>query len=191
MKKPLPPFGFADDFLESLPVQDPEDPQQISRFVEQVARADDEEEAAPEAVLQIMTFSLGGDLFAVPVENVREVIRVQALTRVPQAPPHFRGLHNLRGTILPVWELRTRLRLSPAVVGPATRIVVVEREGDRIGALVDEVHQVVRVPISSISAPPADVKSRLSGHIVGTAPMQDRLAFLLSLDLLTETEVSP
>lgn len=191
MKKPLPPFGFADDFLENLPIQDPDDPNQIAHFVEQVAEADEREAPVPEAVLQIMTFSLGSDLYAVPVENVREVIRVQALTRVPQAPVHFRGLHNLRGAILPVWELRTRLGLSPAAVGPATRIVVLERGGDRLGVLVDEVHQVIRVPISSISAPPPDVKSRLSGHIVGTAPMQDRLAFLLSLDLLTETEVSP
>lgn len=191
MKKPLPPFGFADDLLDQLPPPDPADPNQIVAFVEQVAEADEREEAEPEAVLQIMTFSLGTDLYAVPVESVREVIRVQTITRVPQAPEHFRGLHNLRGTILPVWELRTRLGLPPATIEQETRIVVLDRDGERVGALVDEVHQVVRVPVASIAAPSADVKSRLSGHIVGTAPIQDRLAFLLSLDLLTETEVSP
>ena len=109
---------------------------------------------------------------------------MQAITRVPQAPAHVRGVHNLRGAILPVLEVRTRLGLSPATLSPSSRIVVAESRSKRIGLLVDGVHQVIRIPESSLEPPPAEVKSRLSEHVVGMVPAHERLALLLSLDKL-------
>lgn len=184
MSKKLPPFGFAEDLLEQLPASDPSDPEQIARFVDAVASSDAAEPEKQETTLQFITFSLDDELYALRVERVREVIRVQAITRVPQAPAHVRGVHNLRGAILPVLEVRTRLGLTPASLSPASRIVVAESRTKRIGLLVDGVHQVIRVPESSLEPPPAEVKSRLSEHVVGMVPAQDRLALLLSLDKL-------
>lgn len=184
MSKKLPPFGFAEDILGKLPPTDPSDPEQIERFVDAVAESDAAEPQKQEVTLQFITFSLDDELYALPIERIREVIRVQAITRVPQAPAHVRGVHNLRGAILPVLEVRTRLGLSPATLSPSSRIVVAETRSKRIGLLVDGVHQVIRIPESSLEPPPAEVKSRLSEHVVGMVPAHERLALLLSLDKL-------
>lgn len=184
MSKKLPPFGFAEDILGKLPPTDPSDPEQIERFVDAVAESDAAEPQKQEVTLQFITFSLDDELYALPIERIREVIRVQAITRVPQAPAHVRGVHNLRGAILPVLEVRTRLGLSPATLSPSSRIVVAESRSKRIGLLVDGVHQVIRIPESSLEPPPAEVKSRLSEHVVGMVPAHERLALLLSLDKL-------
>ena len=82
--------------------------------------------AAPGRELHLLTFTLDREEFGIPVTQVREVIRVDGITRVPQAPAHVRGVTNLRGRILAVVELRTRLGLTPAVAHAASRIVVVE-----------------------------------------------------------------
>src|SRR4026207_1038895 len=69
----------------------------------------------PVTTLHLITFRLDGEEFGLPVETVREVNRVGDITRVPQSPPHIRGVTNLRGRILPVVEIRSRLGLAPLV----------------------------------------------------------------------------
>jgi len=192
MSEKLPPFGFAEDILARLPEADPSDPEQIVRFVEAVAPPDRPEVEKPVTTLQFVTFSLHDELYALRVERVREVIRVQRITRVPQAPAHVRGVHNLRGAILPVLEVRTRLGLPPAEIGPRSRIVVAESRHRRIGLLVDAVQQVIRVPETAVEPPPPEVRHRLSEYVIGVVPAHGRLALLLSLDkLLVLPELAP
>jgi len=192
MSQKLPPFGFAEDLLKKLPETDPKDPDQIVRFVEAVAEAEEAEPQKAVATLQFITFALDDELYALRVERVREVIRVQHITRVPQAPAHVRGVHNLRGAILPVLEIRTRLGLTPATVTPSSRIIVAESRTKRVGLLVDAVHQVIRVPETAVEPPPVEVRNRLSEHVIGMVPAHERLALLLSLDkLLFLPELAP
>ena len=84
--------------------------------------------AAPAATLHLLTFTLDREEFGIPVTQVREVIRVDGITRVPQVPAHVRGVTNLRGRILAVVEIRTRLGLTPAVVTPARVFVATAAE---------------------------------------------------------------
>src|SRR5690606_24426193 len=192
MSEKLPPFGFAEDILAKVPKADPSDPEQIVRFVEAVAPPDKQEAEKPVVTLQFITFALDDELYALRVERVREVIRVQHITRVPQAPAHVRGVHNLRGAILPVLEIRTRLGLTPATVTPSSRIIVAESRTKRVGLLVDAVHQVIRVPETAVEPPPVEVRNRLSEHVIGMVPAHERLALLLSLDkLLFLPELAP
>jgi chemotaxis signal transduction protein len=93
------------------------------------ARAAAETAPAPGPELHLLTFGLDREEFGIPVTQVREVIRVSEITRVPQAPPHVRGVANLRGRILAVVELRSRLGLPPAGTTPRSRWVVVEVRG--------------------------------------------------------------
>jgi purine-binding chemotaxis protein CheW len=192
MNEPLPQIGFAEDFLSSIQPADPADPNQIATFVDQVAPQVAEAAVPVDPMVHLVTFLLAEELYAVPVERVREVVRVQQITRVPQAPAHIRGVHGLRGVVLPVLEARTRLGLDPATLTAASRIVVVESRGKRLGLLVDGVHQVCRVAKSRIEPPPPEVRSRCSEYIVGTAPVNERLALLLDLDkLLLLPELAP
>ncbi len=136
----------------------------------------------PAEQLHLVTFALDREEYGVPVVQVREVIRVGEITRVPQAPAHVRGVSNLRGRILPVVELRSRLGLAPAVLTPRSRIVVVELRDRVLGLLVDAVLQVTKVPRESVAPPPEEVLSAESDYLTGVARWDGRLIILLELD---------
>lgn len=137
---------------------------------------------APGPELHLLTFTLDGEEFGIPVTQVREVIRVAEITRVPQAPPHVRGVANLRGRVLAVIELRSRLGLPPADLTARSRVVVVEL-GDRVlGLLVDAVLQVTKVPEASVVPAPEEVVTADADYVTGVARWQSRLLILLDLE---------
>lgn len=146
------------------------------------ARTVAEGASAPGRELHLLTFTLDREEFGIPVTQVREVIRVSEITRVPQAPPHVRGVANLRGRVLAVVELRSRLGLGPAELTPRSRVVVVEVRGRVLGLLVDAVSQVTKVPESSVVPAPDEVVSADAAYLTGVARWQSRLIILLDLE---------
>jgi purine-binding chemotaxis protein CheW len=140
--------------------------------------------AAPvveERELRLVVFRLDHEEYAVPIELVREVVRVSDVTRVPHAPPHIRGVMNLRGRILPIVEIRTRLGLSRGEPTPTSRVVVVEVAGRIVGLLVDAVGQVARVGERLVAAPPEEVRAAGAEAVTGVARVGTRLLVLLDL----------
>ena len=156
----------------------------LLRFADAVDRqaAAGEAAPAPGGELHLVTFSLDREEYGIPVTQVREVIRVADITRVPQAPAHVRGVTNLRGRILPVVELRSRLGLEPATTTPRSRIVVVEVADRVLGLLVDAVLQVAKVPADTVAPPPEEILSADSGYLGGVARWNGRLIILLELE---------
>jgi purine-binding chemotaxis protein CheW len=132
--------------------------------------------------LHLISFGLDREEYGIKVGQVREVIRVTEITRVPQSPPHVRGVTNLRGRILPVVEIRTRLGLEPGVVTQRSRIIVVEVHDRVLGILVDAVLQVAKVPLDTVTPPPDEVVSPQTDYINGVAHWSGRLIILLELE---------
>ena len=110
---------------------------------------------------------------------MREILRVGEVTRVPQAPPHIRGVTNVRGSILPVVEIRTRIGLPPLDPGPHARIVVLEVGERALGLLVDRVTRVAKVRVSEIEPPPAEIVTTRTDYVVGVAKGPGGLLILL------------
>ncbi len=109
-----------------------------------------------EVLRQLLCVRIDGTPYAVPIENVREIVRVRPITPIPRTSGEVRGVISLRGEIIQVIDLRMRLRLAPAVAAKSNRIVVVQADDGRLaGVLVDEVREVLRVPESAIGSPPA------------------------------------
>jgi purine-binding chemotaxis protein CheW len=106
---------------------------------------------------------------------------VGEITRVPQSPPHIRGVTNLRGRILPVVEIRTRLGLAPLIPRSTARIIVAEVRGRVLGLLVDSVAQVQKVPAERVVATPDEVRSNHCDYLTGVVQLFDRLLILLDL----------
>jgi purine-binding chemotaxis protein CheW len=166
-----------------VPVEQPQVGEQLLGFSAAIdARRVADAAAAAGRVLVVLSFVLDREEFGIPVTQVREVIRVSEITRVPQAPPHVRGVANLRGRILAVVELRSRLGLAPSELTPRSRVVVVEVRGRVLGLLVDAVSQVTKVPESSVVAAPQEVVSADAAYLTGVARWQSRLIILLDLD---------
>lgn len=154
----------------------------LLRFADSVEQIPAAEKNGAGEELHLVTFALDREEFGVRVTQVREVIRVGEITRVPQAPQHVRGVTNLRGRILPVMELRTRLGLTPAVVTARSRIVVVEVHDRVVGLLVDAVLQVAKVPGETVVPAPDEVVSSEADYIRGVARWNSRLIILLELE---------
>ncbi|HEU5169657.1 MAG TPA: chemotaxis protein CheW [Gemmatimonadales bacterium] len=142
--------------------------------------------AAPDPQLHLIAFRLDREEYGVPVATVREVSRVGDITRVPQAPAHIRGVTNLRGRILPVYEIRTRLGLEPLAPGPKARVVVAEVHGRVLGLLVDAVAQVLKVPADCVVAPPEETRSAQADYVTGVAQLDGRLIILLDLERMLQ-----
>lgn len=151
-------------------------------FTDQLGLATSTAPAAPaDRELHLVLFRLGREEYGVPIGLVREIVRVQDVTRVPHAPAQIRGVMNLRGRILPVVELRGRLGLDAAVLTHESRVVVVEVEKRTLGLLVDAVAQVTRVSERLIASPPEEVRSAGAEAVTGVARLGDRLLILLDL----------
>jgi len=109
-------------------------------------------------ITSYITFKLGDELFAIDVARVREVLDLSEITRVPTAPPYMRGVVNVRGSAVPVVDLRLKFGLPATADTVDTRIVVLELELDGelaiVGGLADSVHEVLELERSQIREPP-------------------------------------
>jgi purine-binding chemotaxis protein CheW len=103
-------------------------------------------DSEPVELLQLLTFELEGSPYALPVECVREIVRIRPITPVPRMPEDVRGVISLRGEIVQVVDLRRRLGLEPVEPGRRSRVIVVHGgDGGVAGLLVDAVTEVLSV----------------------------------------------
>jgi purine-binding chemotaxis protein CheW len=114
--------------------------------------------AVPDVAAQYLTFTLGGEVFAMDIRTVREIIQYGPMTTVPLMPGFVRGVINLRGAVVPVIDLQARFGRPSAAVGKKTCIVIFDavRDGERVelGLLVDAVSEVIEIPAEQIEPPP-------------------------------------
>jgi purine-binding chemotaxis protein CheW len=132
------------------------------------------------SVSQFVTFGVGGEEFAVPILAVREIIRWVAPTPIPCSPPGVDGVINLRGEIIPVARMNTRLGLDETEhLDPEDRrIVVLDLPGHNVGFLVDNVRRVVSIKNDQVSPPPR-MGSAVSNDLAGVAKLDDRLVMII------------
>lgn len=131
--------------------------------------------------LQLVTFDVAGEEFAVDILAVREINRMMSLTRVPNSPAEVEGVINLRGKIIPVIDLRRRFGMERTQHSQDSRIVVVEVMERVVGFIVDRVHEVLRIEKSIVEPAPEMVCSIDSDFIAGVGKLEDRLVILLDV----------
>jgi purine-binding chemotaxis protein CheW len=112
----------------------------------------------PEEEIRVCLFSMGEDLYAVPVEMLTEIIISQKIFPVPATPPHVLGVINLRGNIVPIVDIRSALSL-PRQSTPG-QIAIIKQDAVIIGIVVDNVSEVVAVPLTKVLAIPADASGQ-------------------------------
>jgi purine-binding chemotaxis protein CheW len=134
-------------------------------------------------LLQLVTFKLGDEEFAVDILKVQEVNRMVDITAVPNAPGSLEGVINLRGKVIPVYNLRKKLGLEARDADGQSRIMVVDT-GATVGLMVDSVQEVLRLPSESVEPPPLLSSGNGDGSVKGIGKLEDRLVILLDLDRL-------
>jgi purine-binding chemotaxis protein CheW len=134
--------------------------------------------------LQFVTFRLGNEEFGIDIQKVQEINRMIDITKIPNAPAHVEGVVNLRGKIIPIVSLRTRLGFEKVDGDKLTRIMVVEIEGNVLGFVVDSVSEVLRIDDVKIEPAPNITGGQESAYIEGVINLADRIMILLDLKAL-------
>ncbi|GAB4194810.1 MAG: chemotaxis protein CheW [Phycisphaeraceae bacterium] len=139
-------------------------------------------------LLQLVSFEVGEEEYAVPILSVQEINRMMQITRVPQSPEFVEGVINLRGKIIPVIDLRKRFGLTELKESDDVRIIVVEVANRVIGFTVDRVNEVLRINSSIVDPPPSMVCGIDTEYVQGVGKLDDRLLILLNLEKLFSTQ---
>ena len=139
-------------------------------------------ESQSEDLLQLVSFNLGKEEFAVDILKIQEINRMVEITKVPKSPEFVEGVINLRGKVIPIIDLRKRFKLPGSESTKQTRIVVVDIDNMVVGLVVDAVSEVLRLPANTVEPPPPIVAGIDSEYISGVGKLEDRLLILLELD---------
>jgi purine-binding chemotaxis protein CheW len=137
---------------------------------------------------QLVIFELANEFYGVDISAVEGIIKMQSITVMPHAPSFVEGVTNLRGSVLPVIDLRKRFNLPDVGNPKESRIVVADMRGTKVGMIVDSVSEVLRIPEEAIEPPPPMVASVDSAFIKGIAKMGDRLIILLEISAVLSSE---
>ena len=154
-------------------------------------RATDARDARPTRA--VLTFVVGGETYGLDILHIREIIKVVEVTEVPRAPAFLLGVISVRGVVIPVLDLRKRMRLDDTPLTRAARILVVERDGGSYGLLVDAVTGVIRFAESEIEPPPSTLTVADAGFLAGIGRYlqgkRTRMVILLQLEAVVSFEV--
>jgi len=139
---------------------------------------------------QFLTFNLGEELYGVDILRVQEIKGYTAVTKIPNTPSHIKGVLNLRGTIVPIVELRTKFGMPTIDYTAFTVIIVVVVRDKVMGLVVDAVSDVLNIDKKDIQSPPQfGVKVDVS-FLNGIGKSGDKLVALLDIDrMLSEGDV--
>lgn len=135
---------------------------------------------------QYLTFNLNGEVFAVGVNKVREVLDFSEVTRIPQTPTYMRGVINLRGSVIPVIDMRSKFGMAAVAETVNTCIIIVEvvmdNETTVLGALVDSVQEVLDIEADQIEPPPRIGSRMNSDFLHGMGKQDENFVMILNID---------
>ena len=133
-------------------------------------------------LLQLVSFKIASEEYGVDIINVQEINKITLITKIPNAPEYVEGVINLRGRVIPIIDLRIRLKLKKKEYDKDTRIIVVEINKRTVGFIVDIVKEVLRIPANITEAPPEIITGIDSEFIKSVGKLDDRLLILIDLE---------
>jgi purine-binding chemotaxis protein CheW len=137
---------------------------------------------------QFLTFNLGEELYGVDILRVQEIKGYTAVTKIPNTPPHIKGVLNLRGTIVPIVELRTKFGMPTIDYTAFTVIIVVVVRDKVMGLVVDAVSDVLNIDRKDIQSTPQFGARVDVSFVNGIGKSGDKLVALLDMDRLLTVE---
>ena len=144
------------------------------------------------ALRQYVTFKLDEEFFALNVSQVREVLEVSVVTKVPRSADFMRGVINVRGSVVPVADLRLKFGMMPADMTVDTRILVIELVIDGattiLGVIADSVHDVMEISEDGIEPAPRIGTKFDTRFISGIGKCDDQFIIILDIDKVFSTE---
>lgn len=127
-----------------------------------------------------LTFQTDGQLFGVPIADVVQIVGMQNITEIPEFPYYAKGIINLRGSIIPVVDIRLRFNKPEAAYTERTCIIVTNMKDNLIGFIVDEVDEVTGIEADQISAPPRMAENVAESYLTGIGKLEKNVVLLIN-----------
>ena len=137
---------------------------------------------------QLVIFELGTEQFGIEIATVEGIVKMQEITKIPYAPSYMEGITNLRGSVLPVIDLKKRFNLEPEAETRETRIITVNMDSIKMGMIVSSVSEVLTIEDSVIEPPPPMICNINSSFITGVAKIDSHLVILLDLEKILSSD---
>jgi len=138
-------------------------------------------------IVQLVGFVIGEEEYAVPILTIQEIIRPIGWTRVPQTPPYVLGVFNLRGSVIPLIDLRLKFGLSSRKHNEETRFIVIKEGDDVAGFVIDRLTMAIRIKKADIGPAP-DTLAGDDSAIDGVGKQSDRIITILKVKKLLERD---
>jgi purine-binding chemotaxis protein CheW len=141
--------------------------------------------AEQDTQLQLVTFQISEELYGVDIMDVKEIVRVQEIRSIPNAPVYVEGLFNLRGEIIPIISLHKRFHLRKAQLAEDEELlsgfIIIDIDGMKLGVIIDKVERVVSIDVQNIQPPPQMLTGIGSEYIQGVVNRE--AGYLILLDI--------
>ncbi|BBG65201.1 positive regulator of CheA protein activity [Hydrogenimonas sp.] len=164
----------------------------MSNQLEKVLQKQQQQQKAPdegeiENVIQLVGFMVGEEEFAVPILGIQEIIKPIEYTRVPKTPPYVLGVFNLRGSVLPLIDLRMKFGLSKSKENEDTRYMVIKHNDEVAGFVIDRLTQATRIKESAIDPAPETLNDE-QNLIYGVGKQKEKLISILNVEALLKRD---
>lgn len=192
-----PSFFSAEPVIRPVPVAVVRDPLEIILAGRSASGCDDEASFSDDEIsqdiaedyLEFLLFRVSDEIYGINIMDIKEIIKPREVTEVPRAPAFVTGILSLRGTIISIIDMRLRLGLIRGQTSGKERVVVIKEAESLSGLLVDEVIQVVRVPIEEVEPAPAVLEGIDRDFILGIGRSDGRLIIILNLTNIADIEL--
>jgi purine-binding chemotaxis protein CheW len=136
-------------------------------------------------IVQYIIIKLGDEQYGIDIKFIDNIVRMQQITRVPKVDDYFRGVINIRGSIVPVMSIRLKMGMEPDVLTDKSRIIIIKMdEGELLGIIVDQVEQVMNIGNKNIDKPSVDKKKEKGDFVSGVGKYDGGLVSILDLTAL-------
>lgn len=131
-----------------------------------------------------LTFAIGMEMFGIEIRYVTEIVGIQPITSLPEAPDYMKGIINLRGKIIPVIDIRLKFKKEPKEYDDRTCIIVIDIQDVTVGLIVDNVAEVLMIDDENISPPPDQRAGLQNRYLAGIGKVSNDVKLLLSCEKL-------
>jgi len=137
---------------------------------------------------QLVVFDLNNEEYAVDISVVREIIQMQPITRLPDLPESVVGVIDIRGSVVPIIDLRSHLKMEKSAQTKETRIIIVNSKENELGIIVDAVTKVIRVSEDAFQSSDNMQLRGKHDYLVGVAKIDDDLVIILDMDYILSNQ---
>jgi len=140
-----------------------------------------------EEIVQLVGFVVGEEEFAVPILSIKEIIKPIDYTRVPKTPDYVLGVFNMRGSVLPLVDLKMKFGMPPTKQNDETRVIVLKnKDEEQVGFVIEELSEAIRIKESDID--PAPDSASKDNLIYGVGKKENRLVTILQIETLLKRD---